>query len=99
MSEEDWGFFIDLEVDPTLKDKTLIKIEPPKIKKTRMSVIYEEDIWFNVEREYKEDDTEDELDKKENEKNSCKNSLITKTSVLIYCVICASFISLSIVLL
>lgn len=94
MSDEDWGFFIDLEVDPTLKDKTQIKIEPAKIKKSRMAAIYEEEIWY-----HKEDDTEDEWDKKENEKNPCKNSLISKTSVLIYCVICASFISLSIVLL
>ena len=65
MSDEDWGFFIDLEVDPTLKDKTLIKIDPPKIKKSRMAVIYEEELWYHRDR----DDEEHEWDKKENEKN------------------------------
>jgi hypothetical protein len=103
MRDDDWGFFIDLELDPIKKekDKHPKKKENLKIYSNNLSVIYEEEMWYqrdeNDDTDYKKG-TETWECSEEKEKKTSIGGCIDKSSIIIYCVICASFISLSILL-
>jgi len=104
MSDDDWGFFIDLELDPIKKEKDKHpKKEKEKVKiySNNLSVIYEEEMWYqrdeNDDTDYKKG-TETWECSEEKEKKTSIGGCMDKSSVIIYCVICASFISLSILL-
>ena len=101
MSDEDWGFFIDLEQDPVKKEKEKDKQQPKKKEKYKMysnnlSVIYEEEFWHHRDENYDNDykkETEPWECSKEKEKKTNIGGCLDKSSIIIYCVICASFIS------
>ncbi|NDA89789.1 MAG: hypothetical protein EBY20_02615 [Alphaproteobacteria bacterium] len=114
MSDDDWGFFIDLEQDPVKKDKQQSKKEKEKEKdkqqpkkekykiySNNLTVIYEEDIWYqrdeNDDTDYKKGtETWECSEEKEKEKKTTIGGCVDKYSIIIYCVICASFISWSV---
>jgi hypothetical protein len=101
MSDDDWGFFIDLEQDPVKKDKQQSKKEKEKYKiySNNLTVIYEEDVWYqrdeNDDTDYKKG-TETWECSEEKEKETTIGGCMDKSSIIIYCVICASFISWSV---
>ena len=134
MLEEEWGFFIDLELYPSQKEidaekqiqkqkqiqkRKQIQIQKQKLEKNIvdnncLSIIYEDEIWYKRDDEddtdYKDKPQEYSEGKKkepettpktetetkpENKKNIAFAGYINKTSAIIYCIICASFISWS----
>jgi transaldolase len=132
MLDEEWGFFIDLELNPSLIQKEIQTKKIEKIENTKKSnekkpfgkhcltVIYEDEIWYRRDEEddsdYK-DKTWECSDKKAKAKEAAKESAkesakeaekketilansgcVDKTSVVIYCLICTSFISYSLFL-
>jgi len=90
--DEEWGFFVDLEIE--YEKKTI----QPNSRKTinYMSAIYEEEYWYEKEEFTHEYDGEYEI-KKETNKETNKNEKYDKqaTTIIIYCIFCASVISLS----
>ena len=133
MHEDDWGHFVDLEMNQKETEKKTEKKEfqPKKTQEVKISknftVIYEEDIWYNRDETYDSDYNEEPIKEeprkeepiKENprkeepikeepiKENSRKEELrkektaeyINKVATLLYCVICASFISCSLLLI
>jgi hypothetical protein len=118
MLEEEWGFFIDLELHPIPNKKEIDKETHEKIQKIQkikskvikplgkngLSIIYEDEIWYRRDEEddcdYKKPTWEysDEKTKKkdeEKEKILATTNCINKITTVLYCVICASFISWS----
>jgi len=122
MLEEEWGFFIDLELHPSPIQK---EIQQKKIKKEKidkesqektkpkdiktfgkhcLSIIYEDEIWYkrdekddcdykNPTWEYSDEKTKAKEDEKE--KMLATTGCINKITTVLYCIICASFISWS----
>jgi hypothetical protein len=102
MSEEDWGFFVDLEM-------LTIKKEPQIKKFKNVVVIYEEELWYKRDEEDYTDyennwDYNDGFVNNPNNPNNPKekNKIvgnkkddINKTTLALYCFVCVSFISLS----
>jgi hypothetical protein len=126
MTEDEWGFFVDLEFMPDekkIKKKYITKIGKNKhdcVFVNRLNIIYEEEVWHKredveywnneytiIKRNISSSQSEKNLVKKDNfnvnynDKNADdKNSddkytddKYNKRSVIMYCVICASFIS------
>jgi hypothetical protein len=116
MNDDEWGYFIDVELDPTSnKTNTPIKTQHPS--PTKLNVIYEEEIWhrkddYDYEYDYyyyytyKDTNNDAEVVSKHNqnpsendESTSSSSSTSESASIIIYFVICASFISWTIILL
>jgi hypothetical protein len=102
---EEWGFFIDLEFDPNKNNITREKINNRNkykyLKENALDVIYEEEIWHtrDYDYDYENDYENDYYSKNETDKiNNCDIQHSTTTYV-VYCVICASIISCTIILL
>lgn len=131
MTEDEWGFFVDLEFMPDekkIKKKYITKIVKNKhgsVFVNRLNIIYEEEVWhkreddeywnneytiiktnisssqseknlvkkdnFNVIYGDKNADDKNADDKNADDKNA--DDKYNKRSVIMYCVICASFIS------
>ena len=116
MNDDEWGYFIDVELDPTSnKTNTSIKTQHPS--PTKLNVIYEEEIWhrkddYDYEYDYdyyyyynyKDTNNDAEVVSKHNQNpsendESTSSSTSESASIIIYFVICASFISWTIILL
>jgi hypothetical protein len=109
MLEEEWGFFIDLELHPSpIQKETKKEIQEKIQKKTKvikpfgkncLSIIYEDELWYKRDEEDDNDykcktwECSEEIKKKE--KILVNSGCIDKTSAVVYCLICASLISLS----
>lgn len=112
--DEEWGFFVDLEIDYENITKKIIqpiKIANSNSRKTvnYMSTIYEDDYWYEREDfhheyhgEYEIKNHKQETNDKENEKEKENNNekqkydkKIQTTTIVIYCIFCASVISWS----
>jgi len=112
MRDEEWGFFVDLEVD--CENITKKNIQPIKTIKTikknnnlnYLNTIYEEDYWYEREDFHHEYEGEYEIKKnnkkedtkKEKDKEEEKYDKSTIATIIIYCIFCASVISLSLTL-
>jgi hypothetical protein len=108
MRDEEWGFFVDLEVDCENITKKIIqpiKTTNSNSRKTvnYMSTIYEDDYWYEREDFHHEYEGEYEI-KKNNKKESTDNKekekydKPTTATIVIYFIFCASVISLSLTL-
>jgi len=118
MNDDEWGYFIDVELDPTSnKTNTPIKTQHPS--PTKLNVIYEEEIWhrkddYDYEYDYdyyyyytyKDTNNDAEVVSNQNqnpsendESTSSSSSTSESASIIIYFVICVSFISWTIILL
>ena len=122
MNDDEWGYFIDVELDPTSnKTNTPIKTQHPS--PTKLNVIYEEEIWhrkddYDYEYDYdyyyyynykdtnndaevvsKHNQNPSENDESTSSSTSSSSSTSESASIIIYFVICASFISWTIILL
>ena len=98
--DEEWGFFVDLEIDYENITKKII--QPIKTTKSNsrktinyMSAIYEEEYWhekeeFHNNEYYGEYETNKETNKDEKYDKQA-------TTIIIYCIFCASVISLSLI--
>jgi hypothetical protein len=113
--DEEWGFFVDLEIDYENITKKII--QPIKTTKSNsrktinyMSAIYEEDYWYERDEFHHEYEGEYEIKKepnketnketnKEPNKETNKDEKYDKqsTTIIIYCIFCASVISLSLI--
>ena len=105
MRDDEWGFFIDLEIDCENITKKIIqpiKTTHSNSRKTvnYMSTIYEDDYWYEREDFHHEYEGEYEIkshkqDADENEKENEKKykQIQSTTTVIIYCIFCASVIS------
>jgi len=111
MRDEEWGFFVDLEVDCENITKKIIqpiKTTNSNSRKTvnYMSTIYEDDYWYEREDFHHEYEGEYEIKKnnkqedtkKEKDKEEEKYDKSTIATIIIYCIFCASVISLSLTL-
>lgn len=118
MNDDEWGYFIDVELDPTSnKTNTPIKTQHPS--PTKLNVIYEEEMWhrkddYDYEYDYdyyyyytyKDTNNDAEVVSNQNqnpsendESTSSSSSTSESASIIIYFVICVSFISWTIILL
>lgn len=108
MRDDEWGFFVDLEVDYENITKKIIQpiktIHSDSRKKVNyISTIYEDDYWYERDDEYEgeyeikthKQEANKKQNKKENEKEKKYKQIETTTAVIIYCLFCASFISWS----
>jgi hypothetical protein len=116
MNDDEWGYFIDVELDPT-SNKTNSPIKTHSPSPTKLNVIYEEEIWhrkddyeydYDYYYYYKDTNNDAEVVSNQNQnpsENDPSTSTSTSTStsesasIIIYFVICASFISWTIILL
>uniref|UniRef100_A0A6C0DV57 Uncharacterized protein n=1 Tax=viral metagenome TaxID=1070528 RepID=A0A6C0DV57_9ZZZZ len=104
MRDEEWGFFVDLEVD---NEKITIKtIKKKNNNLNYLNTIYEEDYWYEREDFHHEYEGEYEIKKKHNQEDNDNNNNKEKekynkstiATIIIYCIFCASVISLSLTL-
>jgi hypothetical protein len=116
MNDDEWGYFIDVELDPTSNNqnnsnKTNSPIKTHSLSPKKLNVIYEEEIWhrkddydydYDYYYYYKDTNNDAEVVSNQNQ-NPSENDPSTSTSesasIIIYFVICASFISWTIILL
>jgi hypothetical protein len=113
MSDEDWGFFVDLESDPNLKEKNIYKKNQRQQNYQKnvdvLSVIYEEEVWYtrddDDDNDYKHQvynrDYNDDYNFNKNNKidKNEEPGYLNNTSLAACCFICVSVISWSIILL
>jgi hypothetical protein len=78
--DEEWGFFVDLEIDYENITKKIIQPIKSNSRKTvnYMSTIYEEDIWYEKEEFHHEYEGDYEIKKQTNEKYDKKINYIKK---------------------
>jgi hypothetical protein len=110
MRDDEWGFFVDLEIDYENMTKKIIqpiKTTNSKSRKTvnYMSTIYEDDYWYEKEEFHHEYEGEYEIKKNKkqedndnNNKEKDKYDKSTTATIIIYCIFCASVISWSLIL-
>lgn len=110
MRDEEWGFFVDLEIDyENITKKIIQPIKTIKKKNNNLNylnTLYEEDYWYEREDFHHEYEGEYEIKKNkkqedndnDNNKDKEKYDKSTTATIIIYCIFCASVISWSLIL-
>lgn len=102
--DEEWGFFIDLELEYENTAKTFMPKKDYLSKRNNinyLNTIYEDNWWYENDTDSDYTDATELKTITENDKNKTRlysgiNNEKTKTTALImYCIICASVISMS----
>lgn len=108
--DEEWGFFVDLEVDYENITKKIIQPiktikSNPRKNSNYMTAIYEEDYWYEKDELYYDSGGECEIKKNiqsagtnKNENEIYEKKMQTTTiTMIVCCLFCASIISWSLI--